>query len=83
MYITTVFVRLIVVLSYDWSYGRHMTNRPTNFEVIYWLYVSYDQTMSNDSTAVKDNSNPGDTVDVNQLILAQPGLVPQEKCILT
>ena len=52
MYITTVFVRLIVVLSYDWSYGRHMTNRPTNFEVIYWLYVSYDQTMSNDSTAV-------------------------------
>ena len=52
MYITTVFVRLIVVLSYGWSYGRHMTNRPTNFEVIYWLYVSYDQTMSNDSTAV-------------------------------
>ena len=52
MYITTVFVRLIVVLSYGWSYGRHMTNRPTNFEVIYWLYVSYDQTMSNNSTAV-------------------------------
>ena len=30
-----------------------------------------------------DISGPGDTVGVDQLILAQPGLVPQEKGILT